>query len=121
MSSEGQSGGKSGRFNAYQIDERRVFSVDSYDEVTLAPVSSHDTGPDAGVGPPKIAFVQGRKEFLQSLDEHAGWCLLRHVVRFVLDCHLIRSHEQLSVWPRTEMNALACRFTEAGRDTPGAQ
>ncbi len=38
MSSERQSGGKPGRFNAYQIDERRVFSVDSYDEVTLSPV-----------------------------------------------------------------------------------
>src|SRR5262249_4105742 len=37
------------------------------------------------------------------------------IVRLVLDRHLVRSHEQLPVWSRAEVNALACRLRRQGR------
>lgn len=114
MSSECQGGGESGRFNPYEINKQRIFMVYGDDEVTLPTVSGHDAGPDSGIGPAKIAFIQGRKEFLQALDKHPRWRLSRRIVRFVSDHHLIRSHEQLSVWSRTEMNALTCRAGRQG-------
>ena len=84
MPSERQSGRESGRFNAYQIDEQRLFAVYRDNEVALTPGSGHDTGPDPGIGPAKIAFLQDRQKFLQGLDEYPGWSLLRRIVCFVL-------------------------------------
>src|SRR5215213_3880603 len=80
MPSECQSSRESGRFNAYQIDEQRIFAVYRDNEVTLTPVSGYDTGSDSGIGPAKIAFLQDRKKFLQSLDEYSGRSLLRRIV-----------------------------------------
>src|SRR5215204_2539731 len=89
MPSERQSSRESGRFNAYQINEQRLFAVYRDNEVALTPVSGRDTGPDPRIGPAKIAFLQGRKKFLQGLDKYPGWSLLRRIIRFVCDRYCV--------------------------------
>ena len=73
MPCERQGGGEFWRFNADQINQQGVFPVDRDDEVALGPAIRHDTWPDSGIGPTKIAFVQGGEEFLQGFNEQARW------------------------------------------------
>ena len=111
MSSQSQGGGESGRFNSDKIDKRWILSVCGDDEIALATLFSHDAGPDSGIGPAKIAFVQGWKEFLQGFNEHVRRRLPRRIVRFIQDRELVRSQEQLPVGAGTEVDALSGRLT----------
>src|ERR687897_2944860 len=111
MSSQSQGGGESRRFNPDQIDKRWILSVCGDDEIALATLSSHDTRPDSGIGPAKIAFIQGWKKVLQGFKEHVRRRLPRRIVRFIQDGELVRSQEQLPVGAGTEVDALSGRLT----------
>src|SRR6185437_4664521 len=110
MPCERQGSGESRRFNADQINQQGIFPVDRDDEVALGPAIRHDTWPDSGIGPTKIARIQGREEFLQDFNEQARRRLARGVVRFVRDGHFVRPNIQPPVRAWTEMNSLAGRL-----------
>src|ERR1044072_1949193 len=109
VSPQRQSGGKSWRFDADQIDQQRGFTVDGYDEITFLVTAGHHARPDTRIGPPEIRLIQNGKKSAQRLEEHSGRRLLRLIVRFVSHRHFIRPHEQLSVRPRAEVDAFALR------------